>query len=308
MKNLSLKNTGFEHLEKAFKEWLDILGYCEMSVYNMPNIVREFLHYLEQQGVSQINKLEQKHYKGYLNHISTRKNERRGGALSIKYLNMHIHVLEKFHAFLSHKGVKNLADISLKQLKLSESIITVLTQSEVQTLYKITDIEGGSEKQGAFNARDRVMLTVCYSCGLRRTEAANLTLGDINFDTRILHVRKGKNYKERFVPFNKLSAKYLQDWIYNHRLSLLKDRRNGSLFIGCRGKSMGGGGLYQRLKLLQLKLDDTTLQNKSIGLHTLRHSIATHLLENGMSLEKISRFLGHSSLTSTEIYTHLINQ
>jgi len=71
---------------------------------------------------------------------------------------------------------------------------------------------------------------------------------------------------------------------------------------------MFGGGLYARLKLLQLQIEDIELQNKTIGLHTLRHSIATHLLEAGMPLDKISRFLGHSSLESTQIYTHLIDE
>lgn len=69
---------------------------------------------------------------------------------------------------------------------------------------------------------------------------------------------------------------------------------------------MTGGALYRRLKLLQLAVDDPVLQQKEIGLHTLRHSIATHLLQNGMALQQIQRFLGHSSLESTQLYTHLL--
>ena len=121
-------------------------------------------------------------------------------------------------------------------------------------------------------------------------------------------MRKGKHYKERFVPFSKISSKHLQEWVYDHRPRLIKSQKEGSLFIGRMGASMLGGSLYNRLKLLQLNTESIELQQKNIGLHTLRHSIATHLLANGMELQKIQRFLGHSSLGSTQIYTHLIEQ
>lgn len=308
MRKLELKNSSFEYLETAFKDWLDILGYCQMSVYNMPSIIREFLHYLEQQSCNHISQLEQTHYKGYFNYISTRGNERRGGALSNNTLNKHIQALQKFYEFLSHKGVRNVPFITLRQLKLNKAEVTVLTQEEIKELYEVASKEEGTLKESALRSRDRAMLVIFYGCGLRRNEGVHITLNDINFDTRILHVRKGKNYKERFVPFSRQSADYLQEWIYDHRPILNKDSRNGSLFIGNVGNPMQGSSIYTRLKLLQLKVDNPDLQNKTIGLHTLRHSIATHLLENGMELQKIQRFLGHSSLESTQIYTHLISK
>lgn len=306
MRNLTLKNTSYEHLYKAFSEWLDILGYASMNRLNMASIVREFLHYLEQQECNQINGLEQLHYKTYFNHISSRTNQRRGGGLSNNYLNKHIQALEKFYEFLIHKGVTNIPPVALKQLKLPKSERTVLTQSEIQELYTATEIENNQIYQTELNARDKVLLTIFYSCGLRRNEGVNVELNDINFDTRILHVRKGKRNKERFVPFSKTSSKHLQEWVYDYRPTFNKDSRNGSLFISRFGKSMTGGSLYVRLKRLIQKIDNPILQSKDIGLHTLRHSIATHLLQNGMELTKIQQFLGHSSLETTQIYTHLL--
>lgn len=309
MKNLTLKNSSFQYLEKAFREWLDILGYCEMSIYNMPSIIREFLHFLESKEVDQINKLKQQHYKDYFHYISSRSNQRRGGALSNNYLNKHIQSLEKFYEFLNHKGVKNLPPVTLKQLKLEKGNITVLTQEEIKEFYEITKRTTASNYwQEALNVRDQVILTIYYGCGLRRNEGVNLSVDDINFDTRILHVRKGKNYKERLVPFSKSSLKYLEEWIYDHRSKLVKSKKEGTLFIGRYGKPVSGGALYLRLKLMQQKINNPNLQSKNIGLHTLRHSIATHLLQNGMALQKIQRFLGHSSLESTQIYTHLIEK
>lgn len=308
MKNLSLKNSSYQHLQKAFSEWLAILGYAQMNCLNMEAVVREFLHYLEGQNCNQLNQLTQTHYKSYFNHISTRTNQRRGGALSANYLNKHIQALDKFHEFLLHKNTHNVPPVALKQLKLEKHTMCVLTQSEIEQLYAMSKTESSDPIQEAINARDRAMLTVFYGCGLRRNEGVNLELNDINFDTRILHVRKGKNNKERLLPFSRQSLIYLQEWIYDHRPILIKSKQESALFVGRLGQPMTGGGLYTNLKRLIQKIDNPTLQSKEITLHTLRHSIATHLLQNGMELQKIQQFLGHSSLETTQLYTHLIER
>jgi len=172
----------------------------------------------------------------------------------------------------------------------------------------LTSREPNTEKEQIIQSRDKALLVIFYSCGLRRNEGANVSIDDINFDTRILHVKKGKNYKERLVPLNKTNAAYLQEWIYDYRSQLIKTKKEHRLFVNIHGEPMSGGTLYTRLKLLQLQSDNIELGQKNIGLHSLRHSIATHLLQAGMSLEKIARFLGHSSLESTQIYTHLLDK
>lgn len=160
----------------------------------------------------------------------------------------------------------------------------------------------------AYAMRDRAILTIFYGCGLRRNEGYHLDLSDIDFDREILQVRKGKNYKERFVPFNKTSSKYLQDYVYDGRPILVKDSQENALFISQRGGRMQSQSIALRLKILQQRSDNLELQEKNVRLHVLRHSIATHLLQNGMSLENIARFLGHTSLESTQVYTHLIEE
>ncbi len=315
MKTLILKNPAYEHLEKGFTEWLDVLGYCEMSVLNMPSIIREFLHHLEQLQINTITQLQQKHIRKYYNHISNRPNMRRGGGLSNNYLNKHLYALEKFLEYLRHKGTQGVPTLGIKQEKLNTKEIIPLTEEEIKLLFALTDRGNENPIQEAISARDKIMLVVYYSCGLRRNEGVNIDLNDINLDTRILHVRKGKNYKERFVPFNKTNAMYLQQYIFDHRPVLLSSSLRGrpggaesALFISKIGMPMTGGALYTRLKILQLETENNALQQKATGLHILRHSIATHLLQAGMSLEKVSRFLGHSSLESTQIYTHLIEK
>jgi integrase/recombinase XerD len=308
VKKLTLKNASYQYLETAFKEWLDVLGYGSGTVKGMPLIIREFLYHLEKEKVQNIDQLHQKHIKDHHAHISVRANERRGGGLSNNYINKHLQAIEKFLEFLNHKGVKDVPALGIRLEKLHRPAITILTQEEIKELFELTNKEANTEKEQAMQSRDKAMLTIFYSCGLRRNEGANVSIDDINFDTRILHVKKGKNYKERLVPLNKTNAAYLQEWIYDYRGQIVKTKTEHRLFVNTNGGQMTGGALYSRLKLLQLQSDNIELQNKNIGLHTLRHSIATHLLQAGMGLEKIARFLGHSSLESTQIYTHLIEK
>ena len=188
-----------------------------------------------------------------------------------------------------------------------------MTITEIKELYKLTEsyhhnISRYNPKYlfEAIASRDKAILTVFYGCGLRRNEGYHLNIGDIYWERSILHVRKGKGYKERFVPLNKTNLNYLQDYVFDYRPMLNKDKREEAFFISSRSKRMDAQSIALRLKLLQHRSNNIELQQKNIRLHVLRHSIATHLLQNGMSLEKISRFLGHSSLESTQIYTHLV--
>lgn len=303
MRKLHIKTTSYEYLEKSFKEWLDILGYNPQTVYNLPNNVREFLYFLEQNGVLQVTHLQARHYQCYYQHISTRPNQRRGGGLGNVYINQHIQALEKFYEFLVYKGTHGIPPVNIRQLKLEKGNISVLTREEIRRLFEATNRLTGDATLEAINSRDRAMLVVYYACGLRRREGSSLTVEDLDFDRRLLYVRKGKNYRERFVPFSRAGSKILQEYVYDYRPLLIKSGRENSLFIGITGNPMSGGGLYGRFKKLLLLVDP--VKRQGIGLHTLRHSIATHLLQNGMELQKIQRFLGHSSLESTQIYTHL---
>ena len=305
MKKLKHNNAHFEYIEKAFTEWLDILGYTPMSVVSMSAIVHEFMYFLNTNNCRHINDLETAHFKNYYNYISKRSNERRGGGLSSNYINKHIQGLEKFSEFLGHKRGQRVP-MGIKQIKFTTKEITVLTIPEIEQFFKVVNQEENTDRKQALQARDRAMLTIYYSCGLRRNEGVHVELNDINFDTRILHVRKGKNSKERFVPISKQGAKYLEDYVFNHRPLFLKQNTESRLFINHYGKPLIGATMYSRMKKIQYLTDDTQIQQKEITLHGLRHSIATHLLQNGMDLQKIQRFLGHSSLESTQIYTHLL--
>lgn len=311
MKKLNLQNSSFKYLEQSFREWLDVLGYAPTTVYNLPNHVRELLHFLESKGIHQIKDLTTKHIDEHYQNLKERTNQRRGGGLSNGHLNKHIQALRKFTTYLRRVGRLDIPPIKLRDEE-TENKLLFLTEGEINLLFKATYHQEEKkpnttqEVYEAIQSRDRAMLAIFYGCGLRRGEGVALDIGDVNFDRSVLHVRKGKNYKERFVPISKTSIKYLSDYIYGHRPILTKGNKLDALFVAYSGsKRMQGQSLSIRLKKLQYLTGDLDLIEKEIGLHTLRHSIATHFLQAGMKLESISRFLGHSSLESTQIYTHI---
>lgn len=306
MKQLSLKSASFRYAEESFREWLEVLGYADSTVYQIPNYIRELLYWLEhEKKITQIHQITTPLVREHYLKLKHRSNQRRSGALSNNYLNKHLQAFYKFSDYLRQSGRLELPLLEIRREEANSKPIQILSVAEIRALYKAAGEHPQGAKWEAIAARDKAMLTIFYGCGLRRNEGYHLDLPDINFDRQSLHVRKGKGYKERLVPFNKTNARILQTYIYDYRPYFGNARMINALFVSVKGYRLGTQSMAIRLKLLGQKSDDIELQQKDIALHTLRHSIATHLLQAGMSLEKISRFLGHSSLESTQIYTHL---
>jgi integrase/recombinase XerD len=316
MKQLTLNSPHYRYIVQGFREWLDILGYSEQAVYQLPNYIQEFLHHAEKQGCNQLQQIQTSMMQEHYNNLKQRNNLRQGGGLSNSYLNKHQQALKKFCDYLRQTGRMQLSKLNLKGEDADHEITSILTQEEIKQLYQTTyTIQEPKKRSGrdenfyeALSMRDRAILAVFYGCGCRRNEGVYLDITDINFDKEILFVRKGKNYKERFVPINSINLKHLADYVYDARQLIMKGARTDALFVSEKGKRADGQTLQLRLKRLILATDNILLQQKEITLHSLRHSIATHLLQNGMSLENIARFLGHTSLESTQIYTHLVKK
>lgn len=308
MKTLPLSSPSFQYVVHAFTQWLDVQGYATSTIKSLPSHLREFLHYLENaQQLTQLQQITGQHFRAYSHYINHRSNMRHGGALSAAYLNKHHQALERFSEYLNRSGRHAFYGSPLKRLKEERKEIDVVTVAEIKALFAACHTHpANSELQTAIGFRDQAQLVCLYSCGLRRAECQALDIQDINFDKQLLHVRKGKNYKERFVPFNNSSAEILKLYLYDHRPEFKNANANSALFMSVKGNRMGDLNMGIRLRILIARTGLPDLQQKAVSLHTLRHSIATHLLQAGMSLENISRFLGHSSLESTQIYTHII--
>jgi len=303
MKKLKLQNDVFKLFVSNYKEWLDILGYAESTVYQLPIHLQEFFYYIEQQHINTLTAITPKTIKAYYKDLTERANERTSGALSKSYLNKHQQALKKFKEYLQNNNYKSF-NVHLKsETNPTEEKLNILTQSEVKQLFKATDY---SHKHDRFKLRDKAILVVLYSCGLRRTEAVSLDISDILFDKERVFVRKGKNYKERFVPINRKNAEILEDYIYEARPEFYQSNLSEALLVNHHGTRMQGMSFANRLKAIVKATNNKDIIEKNITLHILRHSIATHLLQKEVPLESIKTFLGHSSLESTQIYTHLL--
>ncbi len=296
MKHLVLESEEFEKSLRDFKNWLVVLGYSQTTVYVLPNAVRELLHWLELNGVREIVGIKADHLKQFWKYLELRPNYLNGERLSVRHLKKCEQAIKGYLKYLNMTSqIKLSLHVEISRIE-SYTGIVFLTQDEIIRLYDAIQIET------ELGLRDKAILAIYYSCALRRSEGVALNVKDINLDDSLLYVREGKGFKERMVPIADGALKDIKEYLYDSRPFLLKESNPNALFISSRGRRLSGQMMHLRVK----KLAREASVNKNIGLHTLRHSIATHLLQNGMQLHKISKFLGHESLESTQIYTHLI--
>lgn len=308
MKQLKIESENFQYIEHSFKQWLDVLGYASTTVYNLPNMLREFFNWLESKHINHIKQINTEHIKQYYQYTKQRANTRFDGGLSNASINNQRRMLHSFMDYLRQTGRYEIPYIKIQSLKDRKEKLNTLTPDEVKQLFESSHVSDGSNWDTELGARDRAILSICYGCGLRRNEAKQLNIDDVNLNKAILHVKKGKGNKERLVPINKTNIKYLEDYRYNARPTLLKGINTEAYFVSMRSQRINDQTMNLRLRLLVQKTKNPILIEKNPSLHTLRHSIATHLLSNGMKLEHIAKFLGHSSLESTQIYTHLMEK
>ena len=308
MKSLTLYNQSFLTILSSYQNWLKTLGYASKTSYTLPNHLKEFFYYLESKGHEGIEFITTRLVSEYYNdYLSTRQNKRRGGALGNRALNKHQQALKLFLKYLKEHEANYNFGVHLKTEKAETiDVRDLLSQDQAKQLFNACDWSHISKR---FQLRDKAILVVLYSCGLRRNEAVSLDVNHVNFDKRELFVAEGMNYKYRYIPLNNFSLKILEDYIYEARPEFNKAKKpSNSLFLNKFGNRMLGKTFSDRLHKIIEATEDEDIMSKKITLHTLRHCLATHLLERGMKLDNISKLLGHSSLESTQIYVHLLDK
>jgi len=295
----------YQQLTNEFTQWLDTLGFSNIMIYNAKNSLKYFLGWLESKNILSIQKLTNQHITTYFEFVQTRPNMRRKGGLSVARLNHIFFTLDKFCEFLHHVGLQNAPTPENFRLYVDrlERIYNIqpLTQAEIKEM--VQNIENTFLDKPLLvrelkHYQLKLIFALCYGCGLRKSEAFKLSIKDIDFDKKTVFVRQGKNYKDRIIPMSKGVYESLQDYIFNFRN--LQKTKHKRLFIQ---KELA---ITRSLKQLPKVCENPEIKAKRITLHILRHSIATHLLQNKMPVESIAQFLGHSNLDTTQIYTHLI--
>jgi len=283
-------------LTEGFEKWLKTLGYAESTVYLSVRYVNDFFFYLKSLEITSLEAIQTEAINKYHQYLQTRPQKKQTGGLSQNYIVSNINAIKRFSRYLQQTG-RPFFETAIKTSPDKQTNKIILTQAEIKALYKAC----GSDYLGI---RDRAILDIYYGLGLRRSEGINLDIKDVMLKEKLVFVRAGKGYRERYVPMTGTIRDDLEEYIYQGReyiRNFKKDVQPEALFLSIQVKRMCGNQIIERVHQLAL----TAGINKPVGLHTLRHSIATHLLQSGMTLEEVSRFLGHSSLESTQIYTHL---
>jgi len=292
-----LQSSEYILLLRSFREWLQLLGYSSLSIPALTGSVQEFLQYQEGNDKLSLNQLVATDAGSFIALLQTQTGQRTNKPLSAGHINKQVQSLKLFSRWIRDTKRSDIG-FNLERLEEVRRKPTWLTKLEISRLYDaITDTILG--------VRDKAMLAIFYGCGLRLNEGASLELKDIDSNRKLLHVRKGKQYKERYVPIAEKNFEEIKLYIDYARPQMLSEVKTDRLFIRAQnGCPLDRQGLYVRIKQLARKAKI----KKKVGTHTLRHSIATHLLQSGMKLERIQQFLGHGDLDSTQVYTHLVNE
>lgn len=183
----------------------------------------------------------------------------------------------------------------LGRAKIRRQLPPLLTEAHVEALLAAPD---ANEVLGL---RDRAMLEILYACGLRVSELVGLQLRQVAMDAGYLHII-GKGSKERLVPMGEMALAALQEYLRRARPSLLNGRKSEAVFVTARGTALTRHAFWHRIKL---HAANAGLDAENLSPHTLRHAFASHLLAHGADLRSIQLLLGHSSLSTTQIYTHI---
>lgn len=298
VKTIVLGTETYQLLAKSYREYLDTVGYRNTTVNEKHRQLIKFLHWLEKDQIQEITAIEVYHLEAYKNSLRLQPNQNTGGKLSGKTIYSKLRALELFFTMLQSKGEITVNPFSTFKNTYQESNAerTILTQSEIQQLYGATQ-----------NHQERAMLSLAYGCGLRAAELEAVNVEDIKLRDGILIVPKGKGNKRRTIPLSPGVKEDLKNYYYHERPERLKDPLEKAFMIHSKGGRMKDYTWNKYLKRIIERTGDITIQSKEISLHSLRHSIATHLLENGIAVEQVRLFLGHSQLETTETYTR-VNQ
>ncbi len=286
-----LQNPLYIRLQAGFSEWLRILNFEPTSQRDMPKMLAEFLEYLENQNCTHPHEIQEAHLKNYLSYLHERPNRKWGGGLSKNYIRKQLQVMKKFSSYLTESGQESFA-VKIRIKGKGTNIKSILNTQEITQLYQAT-------KDDPLGQRDKAMLALYYGCGLRKNEGLSLDVSDILMEKELVYIRKGKGHKARYVPLSGQHKTDLESYLTYGRPYLTAQKKEEALLLNVNGSRLKTA--YERIQ----KLKVIAGIKKPVGLHTLRHSIASHLLHSGMKLEQIQRFLGHSSMESTQIYTHL---
>ncbi len=279
-------------LRRAFDEYLTYLqierGLSENTLTAYRRDLTQYIEFIQQLSLTNWDEVERHHIVQFLAKL---KGENKSPAT----ISRMISAIRSFHQFLvNDEHVKTDVSLHIEMPKKGRSLPDVLSLEEVNQLL---DIQGESP----LDIRNKAMLELLYATGLRVSELIDLEMNDVHITMGFVRCI-GKGGKERIVPIGALAIEAMQDYLEYARPILVKrNKGERKFFVNHHGRPLSRQGFWKLLK----KLANEQGLNRSITPHTLRHSFATHLLENGADLRSVQEMLGHADISTTQIYTHV---
>lgn len=263
-------------------------GLSRNTILSYNEDLKEFMAYLKTKELSSWNKIDRFVILDYLQY-ENKQNKARNSVIHA------VSTLRRFFRYLmQEKFISENPMVQVSSPKQAHPLPQVLTETEVNSLLDAPDT---STKYGC---RDRAILETMYATGLRVSELVHLKLDDLHLEMGLIQTL-GKGNKERIIPIGDVAIDWLNRYLRDSRPQLLKNRQSPYVFLNAHGSGLSRQSIWKKIKqyvaLVGIKKDVTP--------HTLRHSFATHILENGADLRVLQELLGHSDISTTQIYTHI---
>ena len=279
-------------METHFHDFLTMLRVeRNVSTHTMDAYKRDinqYLMYLGDLDIKKLSDVKSTHIRDYIRVLSD-------GGMAPASISRIISSIRTYYRFLSSENILDENPVLLiNNPKLPKKLPDVLSEKEISLI--INAIQESSQ----FYQRDKAIIELLYSCGIRVTELCNLEMSNLFIDEDLIRVM-GKGNKERLLPLGLRSKKYLDDYIKHSRNSHIKKSGSSFVFVSKNGNQL----TRAMINIILNKWTQVSGLKKSVSPHKLRHSFATHLLEGGADLRFVQALLGHSDISTTQIYTHI---
>lgn len=275
--------------QKYYEKYLDYLRFerklSKNTIASYQDNLNRFEEFINPKSITVLKRKDIEDYLKFNNNMAEKSRAH------------YLTVVKNFYNFLVGEDLIHFNPCeTIKSPKISKKLPNFLTEEEIN---KLLDLP----LKTPLDYRNKAMLELLYATGIRVSELINLKLSNISLEEDLIRV-VGKGSKERLSPISSIAEKYLKIYIEEYRNTLLKNKDSEYVFMNNFGNPISRQGFFKNLKRIAKEQGI----EKEISPHTLRHSYATHLLSNGADLRIIQELLGHSDISTTEIYTHLVNE
>ena len=288
MKKERFKSPDYNWIYNQYMKLIQIKKYKTGHGNMYQKAVEEFLLFMERNNVSELH-FDRDQLTAYYSYLIQRPS-RRKGTLSDNTVNHHLFAIKLLFELILDSGKADSVPMLPKYLRGNYTQREVLSVDEIKHLYSLTE-----------NKLEAALLSAAYGCGLRRSEIEALNLLDVDLRAAVLIVRSGKNSKRREVPLSNKVITDFRAYLTEERFENLKHHQE-AFFINGHGNRMRGNSHYSNLKSIIGRSTAPGFEDKKITLHSLRHSIATHLAEKGADIYFIKSFLGHTHIDTSHLY------